>query len=195
MMPTVYEACAEAMGSYFKEGMKILDYGCGMGYFANYMNSQLKNFTYFGVEPDSSFGQRCISKDTRRNRRDGRMTFSFIGTPTEELAINESDIALLVSIFTHLDIDQTEEILSKLMPIIQRKGSIFFTMILGDEYKLGRGGRYSLSKTYSVVYNTKDQVEYLADKFNSSINLKGTWHHKHDWLHSIYEMRLPDAAD
>jgi G:T-mismatch repair DNA endonuclease (very short patch repair protein) len=34
------------MGEYFKENMKILDYGCGPGQFCNFMSSKLKNFEY-----------------------------------------------------------------------------------------------------------------------------------------------------
>lgn len=189
MTQTVYGVCAEAMGSYFREGMRILDYGCGCGLFAEYLSRQLEDFTYYGVEPSSRHGRKCID---RANGKDPRMIFGYIGTETEDKAIKDSDVALLISVFTHLDIEQTENILAILMPIIKRDGVIVFTMIHGPEYRLGKPGMYGLKTTYSVVYNTKEQVNYLAHKFKVSMDKKGQWSAEGragPWLHDIYQMK------
>ena len=41
---------AEAMGDKYKEGMRVLDYGCGSARFSNFLSKRLKEFYYIGLE-------------------------------------------------------------------------------------------------------------------------------------------------
>ena len=187
MKVTCYQACADAMGSSFKEGMKVLDYGCGFGDFGWYMENQLKDFTYYGVEPHGRYGDSCLSKAKDNHGDNPRMSFGYIGEDLEAKAIEDVNVALLLSIFTHLGIDRTEQIMMKLLPIVERGGIIVFTMIHGPEYRIVGPKVYNAS-AYSVVYNTKEQVNSMAVRHGIAIEKQGEWPHKWKYLHSIYKV-------
>jgi SAM-dependent methyltransferase len=183
-------SCAYSMGSYFTEGMKILDYGCGPTRFCNFMAQRIQNFTYYGIEPSSNYGKSCISDALNSYKDDERIKLGFIGDNIESEAIDSVDVVLLLSIFTHTTIEETESILWKLYPVIERGGIIVFTMILRDKYETIGPGAYNIGDTYAVTYNTTEQVNMLAEKFNCSMTLKDTWLHVNTWLHNIYEMKI-----
>ena len=50
------EACKDK----FKEGFTVLDYGSGAGILSNFLSERLKDFNYYGLEPDSNHGKERI---------------------------------------------------------------------------------------------------------------------------------------
>jgi len=178
---------AFSMGDNFKEGMKLLDYGCGSARFCNFISKRLKNFTYYGLEPDSPFGNEGIEIAKNHFGYDQRVKFGFIGTDLEKEAINNVDTVLLLSIFTHTTIEETEQILRKLFPIIERGGKVVFSMILGSRYRpLGKGA-YTMPESIDVVYNTTQQIKVLKQKLSCNMNFVDSFL-AGDYLHSIYEV-------
>ncbi len=188
--PIYFAACSSVMGNIFKNNMKVLDYGCGPGKYANFLSQHLINFTYYGIEPKSEHGELCIKRANDSYGHDKRVKFGFIGEPIEKEATELVDTVILMSIFTHLKIEQTEKILKKLNPIIRRGGVVVFTMIIAPKYFVSKDNRYALKDTYGVVQNTKDQVSRLAKKLNYSITLEDEWlSPSGSWLHSIYKCK------
>jgi len=177
---------AYTMKSNFREDMKILDYGCGPGRLCNFMSKRLKNFTYYGIEPKSIYGKSCIDKAKILYKNDKRANFGFIGEDIEIEAINSVDVVLLLSIFTHTTIEQTEIILKKLNPIIEKNGSIVFSVILDTNYKTVGSGAYTLEDTYQIVYNTEEQIEEIKRVLECNIKLEDTYLTPKNHLHSIY---------
>jgi hypothetical protein len=54
----------EAMKDAFCEEMKIIDYGCGIGRYANFINSRISKFLYIGLEKKGGknlHGERSIA--------------------------------------------------------------------------------------------------------------------------------------
>jgi ubiquinone/menaquinone biosynthesis C-methylase UbiE len=47
-----FTALSNAAGQSFCEGMVMLDYGCGCGRYANWISRRIKDFTYYGLEPE-----------------------------------------------------------------------------------------------------------------------------------------------
>jgi SAM-dependent methyltransferase len=187
-----FASFAEAMGGNFKEGMSLLDYGCGSARMCNFMSKRLREFTYYGVEPDSPFGNSGIDTAAYYFGHDERVRVGFIGSDLEREAIDKADIALLLSIFTHTDIEETEQILRKLCPIIQRDGKIVFSVMLGESYALiGGRGAYTMQNTVCIVYNTAQQIEELGQKLGCTMRLVGDFLADGGYLHSIYEATRP----
>jgi hypothetical protein len=185
-MPVCFASFAQAMGTKFEEGVTILDYGCGPARFFNFMSKRLKNFMYYGIEPDSAYGINCINNIRNFYKKDKRISVGLIGTDVEQEALEQVDIVLLCSIFTHITIEQTKEVLYKLYPIVNRGGIIVFSMILGDEYKVCEGNAYSMQNTYSIVYNTIKQIQELNTIYN--IKLEDEWMSPRGHLHKIYKI-------
>ena len=186
-MDVGFASFAYAMGRYFGEGVKLLDYGCGPARFCNFMSSRLKDFKYYGIEPNSEYGINCIQKAKEFYKKDRRISLGLIGDDIESESIKEADVALLCSIFTHLTIEQTESILYKLYPIIENDGIIVFSMIIGNEYEICKPGHYSIEETYGIVYNTEEQIRELTRMYD--IELKDRWMTPKKHLHSIYVIR------
>ena len=51
------EPCREL----YKDGFKILDFGCGAGIVSNFISLRLKDFKYVGLEPKSEHGIERIA--------------------------------------------------------------------------------------------------------------------------------------
>jgi len=177
-----------AMGDEYKEGMKILDYGCGSARVANFLSKRLKNFNYIGLERiESDWGQTCINKAIELFGNDPRVEIGYINTELDEKSINISNTVLLLSVFTHTTIETTEEIIIKLLPIVERGGDIVFSMIHGDNYVL-KGSAYGFENNFQITYNTREQVSVLATKLNVNIDLIDTFDTDiRHWIYRIYK--------
>jgi 2-polyprenyl-3-methyl-5-hydroxy-6-metoxy-1,4-benzoquinol methylase len=181
---------AKAMKEKYGDGMKILDYGCGTGRFANFLSKRLKNFKYIGLEKAGGttyWGETSVRDGLINAGHDDRFRLGFTESLLEKKAIEESDVVLLCSVFTHTTIEETHRIISKLMPIVNRGGRVVFSMIHADTYSLN-GSLYGFDQCYEVTYNTKEQVEEIARKFNANVKLEEEFLADWCYLHSIYSI-------
>ena len=156
---------SEALGESFAEGMRVLDYGCGVGRYAHFLAQRLADFEYFGVEKGGSryrHGERSVRATERIFRHDGRATFGLIGSDVEEEAVGQVDTVVLGSIFTHVDQDEVSRMLAKLEPVLDRGGKIVFSIFLADEYALEGKGAYGFDDCYGRVWFTDEQVRQFA---------------------------------
>jgi len=182
----------EGAGDYFKEGVTIFDYGSGSGRLANFVSGHLKDFTYYGAEPQGAgkwtpskrqpalpWGQRSIEKGRELLGHDDRVQFGYTDTPFEDEAVGSADIAILGSVFTHLLPNEVRRICDKLLPIIHRGGAVVFSVFLtnGQEqnikvkssgraegiYVKGQDGAYGTSGCYAMTwFPYKWFVQYAA---------------------------------
>ena len=176
-----------AMGDKYKEGMKILDYGCGSARVCNFLSKRLIDFNYIGLERvESDYCRNCINKAIELFKKDPRVEVGYIDTDLDRKAIATCDTVLLLSVFTHTTIEETERILIKLLPVIERGGNIVFSMIHGDSYKLGKDNTYGFKDNYRITYNTIQQVDELKTKLRVNIDLIDTF--DTNALHTIYRV-------
>ena len=190
MQSLSHSTFSKAMKEKYCDGMKILDYGCGTGRFANFLSKRLKNFKYIGLEKagsESMWGEMSVRDGLINAGHDDRFTLGFTETQLEKNAIEECDVVLLCSIFTHTTIEETHRIIDKLMPLVKRGGRVIFSMIHGDTYSLN-GSLYGFNECYQVTYNTKEQVEEIARKFNANVKLEEEFMANWGYLHSIYSI-------
>jgi 2-polyprenyl-3-methyl-5-hydroxy-6-metoxy-1,4-benzoquinol methylase len=159
------EALTKGVGNRFQNGLKILDWGCGYGRYYIWMKNKLKNFKYYGFEVASpKHGDILIQYCRDRFNKDKRCIFDF--TTNHVLvnkAIENSDVVLLGSVFTHLTIEDSYKIMTKFRPVIQKGGYIVLSVILSLEYTLTTPNFYPGNpRSWAYVTNTEKQVKQLA---------------------------------
>ena len=81
----------EDMKGAFGDGMKIIDYGCGIGLYANFINDRISKFLYIGLEKKGGKNlhgesSMAIAKKIVRFRRN--IKFGFIDSNLEIKSIN-----------------------------------------------------------------------------------------------------------
>jgi cyclopropane fatty-acyl-phospholipid synthase-like methyltransferase len=157
---------SSAMGASFRDGMTILDYGCGAGRYAQFMRQRLTRFTYIGVEKPGSasrHGERSIEAAQQIFRDDRRVTFGLIGSETETAAGARADVAVLGSVFTHVDLDELQRIFAKLRPIAMRGGKIVFSIFIDEAYRLEGPGGYGFPDCYGRAWFTHVQLRQASE--------------------------------
>jgi 2-polyprenyl-3-methyl-5-hydroxy-6-metoxy-1,4-benzoquinol methylase len=148
----------------FKEGFRILDYGCGAGILANFISLRLKNFSYVGLEPSSQHGLERINL-AKHFLNDSRVHFSFIEKEKlNDLYKENFDCIILISVFTHLTIEETYKTLDLLLPFIKNKTKIIFSCFISNSYELiGRQENININ-FFNIVKITEQQIlEYVKN--------------------------------
>ncbi len=157
---------SETMGEHFREGMHVLDYGCGAGRYAWFLAQRLALFEYYGLEKSGSaerHGERAIAAAAGLFASDGRMSFDFIGGSLESTALARADVVVLGSVFTHVDLNEMRRILTKFQPILDRGGKVVFSIFIAHTYQLEQPGLYGFKDCYNRVWFTEDQLRRLSD--------------------------------
>jgi cyclopropane fatty-acyl-phospholipid synthase-like methyltransferase len=164
---------ANGMGDFFKDGMKILDYGCGAGRFYNFLSRKIKDFSYIGVEKPCSnhqFGEKSIETARKIFEKDKRGKFGLIGTELEDDAIASVDVVVLGSIFTHISYTNMQIVCDKFLSVLDRGGAVVFSIFIEDKYREKGAGEYGLKNSFRSVFYTKDQILSYCQKRSVKIN-------------------------
>jgi hypothetical protein len=75
---------------------------------------------------------------------DGRGRFGSVGSELEKEVLSEVEIVLLGSIFTHLNFETFKKLFSKFIPVIERRGAVISSIVLGEYYKCVGPGVYGI---------------------------------------------------
>jgi SAM-dependent methyltransferase len=182
---------SEAMGESFREGMTVLDYGCGAGRYAHFLRQRLKRFRYFGLEkPGSTFkhGEKSIKIARRLFRWAPGVRIDLIGSRLEADALARADVVVLGSVFTHVDLDELQLILRKLQPVVARGGRIVFSIFTADAYRLEDKGAYGFENCYGRVWFTEKQLRGLCDEHGWVATEKDTFVAQDVNVHRIFAL-------
>jgi hypothetical protein len=127
-------AFLDAVKDKFVENFSILDYGCGAGILINPISERLTNFTYYGLEPINGDGPSRI-KLGKESFIDSRVQFGFIESDYDDVIKNKLDCVILISIFTHLTIEDIYLTLDKLIKVfeVNPNSTIVFSCFISDE--------------------------------------------------------------
>ena len=124
----------EPVRQQFQDGFKILDYGCGAGILANFISNRIDSFTYVGLEPNNQHGNERIAVG-KKFFNDERVTFGFIDD-VQDLNV-DFDCIVLISVFTHLTIENTYKTLDQLLSVVgEQDTKIIFSCFISDSYQL-----------------------------------------------------------
>ncbi|MEO9529066.1 class I SAM-dependent methyltransferase [Roseibium sp.] len=163
-------AClAQAMGPHYREGMTVLDYGCGFGRFFNFLTGRLNDFRYYGLEVEgtpSKHGDACLDYAGRTFGGDPRARFGAIESALEAQAIREADVVLLGSVFSHIDRAMMDAIFRKFLPVTDAGGAVVFSVMIGDSYAAtGPGFLLDMGPAFyqTVTYTDADISGYVRD--------------------------------
>jgi SAM-dependent methyltransferase len=161
----------DAIKNDFKDNFSIIDYGCGAGILSNFISERLNKFTYFGLEPSTGWGPQRIEIG-KKYFNDSRITFDFIENYDKIIQNNKIDAVILISVFTHLVIEDSLQILDKLNIIFEhnKNASIVFSCFTSENPKLGPLQANINSNYYGDSYIKLEELEKYCLKNN--LNLK-----------------------
>ena len=173
-----FTALSNAAGPAFCEGMVILDYGCGCGRYANWISKHIREFTYYGLEPERATPKwhnelRMIETNlhiAERNYRDPRVRFAAIGSETEAEALSLCTLINAGSVFTHLLIDEYAAVIRKFAQAIKRGVPFVHSLFIGPmpEVSAGTSNCHGVRGCYHWSIYTRGQIE----KSNEGLNVR-----------------------
>jgi len=165
---------SRAMGEYFKEGMKILDYGCGSVRYANFLSEQFKKFKYYGIEIKGGSSAGELMNVVAPKFVDKRIKLGLIDDDIEFEAYDNVDVVVLGSIFTHLAFHGGKNnsfvgIMDKIKKVVYKGGIIVFSTFIDEtEHTNGGGNAYAIKDCYGLSYYTLENI----DKYMKNNKLK-----------------------
>jgi 2-polyprenyl-3-methyl-5-hydroxy-6-metoxy-1,4-benzoquinol methylase len=172
----------------FKDTFSILDYGCGAGIVSNFISLRLDNFKYVGLEPKNIHGSERITI-AKQLLNDKRVEFGFIEDSLEKLYETNFDCIILISIFTHLTIEQTYHTLDKLLPFIKNnKTKIIFSCFINNNYELYYPQPNINKDFYGVVKITQQQLLDYCNKNNLILRKMCDFIAGGNYCHNIYSL-------
>lgn len=160
-------AFLDAVRDKFIENFSVIDYGCGAGILVNPISERLDNFTYYGLEPINGDGPARLSLG-KKLFVDPRINFGFIESDFETIINNKIDTIILISIFTHLTIDDIIITLDKLIKIFDTNpdSSIVFSCFIEKNRRLVGHSPYIWERFYGESYITLKDLEIYCDNHN-----------------------------
>ena len=160
----------DAVREDFKEGYKVLDYGCGAGILGNFISARLQNFTYYGLEPDTQHGHERIGL-AKQYLTDKRFTFGYIETDFSVVSKQKLDSVILISIFTHMIEDDIRIALDLLQNIFisNPKASIVFSCFLDQESRVESLQSHIWDRFYGISFITKDFLTQYCSENNLNL--------------------------
>lgn len=159
--------CASIMGPLkdcLSDGFVILDWGCGDGRLFNFLSKRFKEFRYYGLERPGAFGGQCVQKARTMFGHDGRAVFDLYGNAVETEAMEKAQMAVMGSVATHIPFPQFEEIVKRMLPILNREGVVVASMFIEASYEFRNGLLYGHSDCYGWVSYTQEQLDGLCGR-------------------------------
>ena len=178
-----------------QDSMTFLDYGCGDGRFANFLAAHIKNFEYYGLEHPMS--ELIRFSKTSPFFKDSRCNFGLMGTDYETEALKKSKYVVLMSIFTHLRIEDFYIIMEKFEDIIKRKnGEVVFSAFIEDSYRYEHFcGCYGVPNCISRVFYTTKQLKDFAKNKDYVLTEHGSFLAQGENLHRFFKIaKQPEGA-
>jgi SAM-dependent methyltransferase len=181
-------ALSDPLGDLFKDGLSIIDYGCGGGRYLDFLGQRLNSFTYYGLEKQSSKNTSTINELSEYFKDFDEVNFGFVDGDLGAEALKNADAIILGSIFTHLEFDNGSEdnsFVSICDKLINNNCATVFSAFIHDKYGLcGPDNMYGIENCYGKVFYTLKMIEdYCVDrgvkltKCDSFFNRKTQEHH------------------
>jgi 2-polyprenyl-3-methyl-5-hydroxy-6-metoxy-1,4-benzoquinol methylase len=180
----------DPMGDKFCEGVSILDYGCGAGILANHISKQLKNFTYYGLEPQSKHGEERLSL-AKQYISDPRCSFGFIEHELITTLKKKIDSIILISVFTHLEDRDIINTLDSLCRVFDHNPEcdIIFSCFLSTEKRLVNFMPHIWSRFFGESYIPISVLENYCKNKNLSLTHCTSFLAQGNYMHEIFRIK------
>lgn len=181
----------DAIKDDFVEGFKVVDYGCGAGILANFISERLVDFTYFGLEPSTGWGPKRLQTG-REYLNDPRVSFGFVESYGEIVQNTSIDSVILISVFTHLTIQDTLEILQNLLQIFKHnsKASIVFSCFTSQESRVSELQTNINSNYYRDSYIQLNDLQHFCNENKLKLTKHMDFVAMGGWNHEIFKITL-----
>lgn len=179
-------AFCEPVADLLVPGVTVLDYGCGAGRLANFLSGHVQPFTYIGLERLGEHGARSLQAARSLFGPSSLTSFGHIGSFLEVVGLATADVAVLASVFTHTDAQETARILRHLSPIALSGGQIVFSVFHAPAYRTENRGIYGYADNYGRVWLAEQQLHDIAAGASLKIEERETFLAQGENLHRIY---------
>lgn len=174
----------------FKEGFRVLDYGCGAGALGNFISERLEDFKYWGLEPSSGQGGGRIQTARDAFGNDSRVEFGTIDEDLDRVLENPFDAVILISVFTHLEIHDSYWILDKLKKVfdVNPNASIVFSCFTAEERRLHWHQPQIWERYYHESYVRESDWENWCKDNGLQLTKVLDFPAAHGYVHEIYKI-------
>lgn len=174
----------------FKEGFRVLDYGCGAGILSNFISERLSNFKYYGLEPKSNHGLERINLG-KQFFNDPRVFLGNINDDLDKCLQEKLDAIILISVFTHLEIIDVCKIIENLSKVFDTNPDcdIIFSCFIADKNYVVNHQPHIWERFYGVSYITENDLNEccLNNKMKLSKHISFTA--QGGYQHEIYKIK------
>lgn len=173
----------------FKEGFSVLDYGCGAGILGNFISERLSDFNYYGLEPNSPHGIERITLG-KNYLNDKKLFFGLIDNDLEYCLNQKIDSIILISVFTHLLIDDTIAILDNLIKVFDKNPdcNIVFSCFISEDNKTENYQPHIWDRFYGVSHIKESDLTEYCNKNNLKINKHISFSAQGGYVHEIFKI-------
>lgn len=180
----------DAIRTQFKEGITVIDYGCGAGILANFISERLENFNYFGLEPSTGWGPNRINLG-RHYFNDPRVTFGYTDIDFKSIIeTHKVDSIILISVFTHLIIEDIYKILDELREVFiyNTDASIVFSCFTSEMSTVSQLLPEINSNYYRDSYINLSDLQYYCSQNNLKLEKHMDFTAMGGWVHEIFKI-------
>jgi 2-polyprenyl-3-methyl-5-hydroxy-6-metoxy-1,4-benzoquinol methylase len=182
-------AFLDAIKDKFNEGFSIIDYGCGAGILINPISERLDSFTYYGLEPVTGDGPNRINLG-KTHFNDSRVNFGFIETDFNNIIENKIDTIILISIFTHLTIEDISNTLDNLIKVFEKNPecTIVFSCFTDSIRRLVRHQPEIWERFYNESYILIDDLINYSKNNNLKLTKHSDFFALNNYKHEIFKL-------
>jgi ubiquinone/menaquinone biosynthesis C-methylase UbiE len=162
----------KGIGESFKEGLSLIDWGCGCGRFAHRMNDSLENFSYYGFDTNTEYGNSILeyAKEVSSGLSSDNKVIEFTTTDDMEIvnkAYGLSSIILAADVFTYYNGRQVKLYIDSIKEFLDTENnSIVFSMLKRSNREplkvYAKNSRWDVPESYTYYSHSDKEIAAIA---------------------------------
>ena len=173
----------------FTEGFSVLDYGCGAGVLSNFISERISDFKYYVLDPNSIHGEERINIGNELFK-DDRVFLGFIDDDLDSCLSKKIDSIILISVFTHLLIEDVIQTLNKLVKVFDKNPNcdIVFSCFTSETSRTESPQPHIWERFYGVSYIQESELNNYCVTNNLALNKHMSFTAQGGYVHEIYKI-------
>ena len=166
MQPLLRKFC------HIEEGMKILDVGCGTGFFSRFLLGDSKEIQITGIDADKTFIDYAITESKKQNKDIAFVYGDALNLPFED---NSFDVVVSHTFFT--SINDPQKALEEMQRVCKKDGYICSVTAMSFAPQVLQEGKYPLECFWSEDYKRlEEKLWSVYEYLNPTIGYIGGIH-------------------